>query len=137
MSFQDSTAIQLALQTTTPFNFGPVSPLAVVAPAGKENTATVWSTSPWRLMFHAGGANFTEVPSGPNTIPVGRLQVRGSGNLVTATTTDQQIGSGTTATPTAGANTNINYRLKLLWNDAPSTGGSVYSQTIVYTAVTP
>ena len=136
VTFLNNTAVQLALATTTPYNFGPVSPLAVAAPGGNENAATVWSNGSWRLLMRAAGPNFTEVPTGTHTIPVGRLQVRGSGGQVTASTTDQQIGSGN-ATPQAGRNTNINYRLSLQWGDAASTAGSVYSQTIVYTAVTP
>jgi hypothetical protein len=135
VTFRNQTGIQLLLTTTTPYDFGQVSPLAVVNPAGRENRATVWSNGAWRLQVRAAGPNFVQSPTGTGTIPVSRLQVTGT-TAATVSTTDQQISSGNPTT-ILGRRVNINYRLALLWPDPANAAGSSYSQTLVYTAVTP
>ena len=135
MAFHNQTSIQLALATTTPYDFGQVSPLAVANPAGRENRATVWSNGSWRLQVRAAGPTFVQTPTGTGTIPVGRLQVTGT-TAATLSTADQTIGSGNPTT-LLGRSVNINYRLALLWSDPANVPGSSYSQTLVYTAVTP
>ncbi len=128
VSFIDQTGIRLQLRTTTPYDFGQVSPLAVANPGGAENVATIWSNASWRLQVRAAGPNFVESPTGTHLIPVGRLQVTGTTAAGGATaailsTTDQQIATGA-QTPAAGRKANINYRLQLLWSDPANTPGS-------------
>jgi hypothetical protein len=135
VTFETANAIQLQLTTTTPYDFGQVSPLAVVNPAGRENLATVWSNGTWRLQVHAAGPTFVQSPGGTATIPVSRLQVTGQ-TAATLSTTDQQIANGNRTT-LLGRRVALNYRLALLWSDPANVPGSSYSQTLVYTAVTP
>ena len=135
VTFETTNAIQLQLTTTTPYDFGQVSPLAVVNPAGRENRATVWSNGTWRLQVRAAGPNFVQTPSGTGTIPVSRLQVTGQ-TAVTMSTIDQQIANGNRTT-ILGRRVALNYRLALLWSDPANVAGSSYSQTLVYTAVSP
>lgn len=133
--FETTNALQLQLTTTTPYDFGQVSPLAVVNPAGRENRATVWSNGTWRLQVRAAGPTFVQAPSGTGTIPVSRLQVTGQ-TAVTMSTADQQIANGNRTT-ILGRRVALNYRLALLWSDPANVAGSSYSQALVYTAVSP
>ncbi len=135
VTFRNQTAVQLQLATTTPYDFGQVSPLATANPAGNENRATVWSNGTWRLQVRAAGPNFVQSPTGTGTIPVSRLRLAGT-TAVLLSTTDQQISSGN-PTPPPGRRVNLNYQLTLQWPDPANVPGSTYSQTLVYTAVTP
>ena len=135
VTFRNQTAIQLLLTTATPYDFGQVSPLAPANPAGNENRATVWSNGTWRLQVRAAGPNFVQSPTGAGTIPVSRLRLAGT-TAVLLSTTDQQISSGNPTT-ILGRQVNINYQLTLRWPDPANAPGSSYSQTLVYTAVTP
>lgn len=136
VTFRDATSIELQLRSTAPYDFGPASPLKVVNPAGAENVATVWANSTWRLQVAAAGPSFVQSPSGTATIPVNRLTVVTGQATTPLSTVNQQIALGNPTTKNGRA-VPLNYRLALLWSDAANAAGSSYSQTVVYTAVTP
>lgn len=86
VTFRNQTGIQLLLATTTPYDFGPISPLAAANPAGNENRATVWSNGTWRLQVRAAGPDFVQSPTGTGTIPVARLRLAGTTAILLSTT---------------------------------------------------
>jgi hypothetical protein len=128
-------SVRLQLGSVLPYDFGLVDPLATYAPAGNENTATVWSNAAWRLMVRAAGPTFTEAPAGARTIPLGRLAVSGT-RTVNLGAADKRIANGA-RTSNAGVLVPINYALTLTFADRPNTPGSHYEQVLIYTAVTP
>ena len=121
VTFRNQTGIQPSLATTTPYDFGPISPLAAANPAGNENRATVWSNGTWRLPGASGRPRLRTEPHRYRHHP--RRQAAARRHHRHPALDHRQV--------------NINYQLTLRWPDPANAPGSSYAQTLVYTAVTP
>jgi len=133
VKFTNRASVQLTLDTPV-VDFGNVDPLAQNAASG--GNANVKANAAWTLSMSAP-ANFTESPSGSNTIPIGRLSLSRNGGAYSAVASGANAISSGAATTNTGTNTSLAYHLDLQFADAPNTAGSNYQAVLTYTATTP